>query len=192
MIKAIIFDFAGVIVSDEFIRWVETLDKNFEKNKPFYDDIIHKGDLGKITIAEFKETIAQKLGINPDAMWPTLMDKFELNHETVKLIQQLRKNYRLGLLSNFVPGWIDDLLEKYQLVQYFEKIVVSSKYGVIKPQKEAYEKILELLDLSVQEVIYIDDRIINVKAAEKLGIQSLHFHTTQKLIDDLTKAKIKI
>ena len=59
MIKAILFDFGGVITTRGYLLWMKEEIPNFEENKLFYDELSDKYDLGMITHDEFTRIIAK-------------------------------------------------------------------------------------------------------------------------------------
>ena len=65
--------------------------------------------------------------------------------------------------------WIKDLFS------YFEGIVLSAPIGLIKPDVEIFEYILNKYDLKREDCLFVDDTLINIEGAQKAGIQTYHF-----------------
>lgn len=63
--------------------------------------------------------------------------------------------------------------------------LLSYEIGVRKPHPQAYEILLQQLSLPPEQILFIDDQNVNVQAAEKLGIQSIHFIHPEKLEEEL-------
>ena len=74
----------------------------------------------------------------------------------------------------------------------FDVVVESAKFGERKPQLPIYEEVLKKLGLPGEETVFLDDIGSNLKAANKLGIQTIKvkgghpqnaIHELQNLLD---------
>lgn len=110
----------------------------------------------------------------------------------VSLIKKLKKHYKVALLSNYLYSWLNEILIQNDLYNIFDETLISSAHGMIKPQKEIFQKMLDLLDMKKDEVIFIDDRQENIDGAIKFGIKALPFISPEKLKEDLIANKINI
>ena len=88
--------------------------------------------------------------------------------------------------------WIDYCEEQYGYHELFDSISYSFEAVVSKPNKKAYEIILNKLLLSPSECLFIDDNPKNTEAAEKLGIRSIQFKDATQLKKDLKKLEIRL
>ncbi|MGZ7159186.1 MAG: HAD family hydrolase, partial [Methanobacterium sp.] len=61
------------------------------------------------------------------------------------MIENLRKKYQTGILTNYNYEWMNELIDKFQLKKYFDSIVISSLKKVIKPDVRIYQMSLEEL-----------------------------------------------
>jgi HAD superfamily hydrolase (TIGR01549 family) len=83
-------------------------------------------------------------------------------------LEQLAKRYHLGILTNGLPSRHQDI-EQSGLRNYFDKIVVSSDYGIEKPAQALYDKAAEATGFSIKELALVDDEPLNVRGAEQAG-----------------------
>lgn len=185
MIKAILFDFAGVIGTDGYWIWLREVVPNFEQEKSYFVQIVDEVDKGTITINEFTKLSSRKTGIPQDTIWTEISKRIIINHELVGFIKKLKRQYKIGLLTNFPQEWMNDILAKHNLNPLFDARFISSLHGMIKPEPGAFMKALELLDSKKEEVIFIDDRQVNVNAANALGIRSFLYTSLEQLKKDL-------
>ncbi len=72
--------------------------------------------------------------------------------------------------SNY-PVWIEELAADH-LVGRFEHVIASHHLGVRKPDAAFFTRLLERIDASAHEAVFVDDRAVNVAAAEEVGIAS--------------------
>ncbi|MEK7177578.1 MAG: HAD-IA family hydrolase [Patescibacteria group bacterium] len=191
MIKAIIFDFAGVIGSDGY--WIYLKDKliDLEERKSYFHELSVKVDDATITHQEFVQIIATELKVPEEIVWKEIFKRIVINQELLEIINKLKKRYKICLLTNFVNEWMKELFKVYKLDKYFDVKVVSSLEKMVKPNKEIYLLALNLLKLKPNETIFIDDRQYNVDGGEKVGIKSLLFTTNEKLKKDFKNLGIK-
>ena len=186
MIRAIIFDFAGVIGTEGYSLWAkEKKSQGIEATSTYFHDISNRLDRGDITREEFTQDLSKKVGTDSKKIWGEMFKKIKINHELLNIITKLRKNYKIGLLTNYNYLWMNELFSIYKLEKYFDSKVISSLHRVIKPEKKIYQISLELLKIKPDEAIFFDDRQRNIDGGESVGIKSFLFTTNQKLIEDL-------
>lgn len=191
MIKALIFDFAGVIGSEGYSLWTkEKKDQGIESESNFFKDMSDAADRGKISTREYSQKLAKKVGITSNNVWKEISNKIKINDELLSLIEKLKKKYKIGLLSNYNHVWLNELISKYELEKYFDSQVVSSIYKVAKPEKKIYQISLDLLKIKPEEAIFFDDRQINVNGGKNAGINSFLFTNNQKFVEDLGRCGI--
>jgi putative hydrolase of the HAD superfamily len=187
MIKAIIFDFAGVIVGEGYWNWLYKNILDISLKEVHFMDLSKKVDSVQITTEELLLELSKESGKTPQQIEKEMFDEFILNTELLSYIQELHKKYKTGFLSNFPREWKEKLFEKYDLAKYFDAVVVSTENGgVIKPSPEIYKIILERLGVQPEEAIFIDDRKSNTEGAENVGISGIIFKSNNQLKKDLS------
>lgn len=192
MIKAILFDFAGVIGVDGYWVWLRENVADINSRLEYFEEISDQVDKSIITNKEFVNLIAQKTGINSSRIWPEIYNKIVLNQELLVFMQKLRTKYKIGLLSNFTHEWLEEVFNKNNLSLYFDSIYISSRYGMIKPEAGAFRKALELLSIAPQEAIFVDDRQVNVDAAKRLGMRGFLYTSFSQLKKDFKNLGVTI
>jgi len=186
MIKNIIFDLAGVIINLDIERDTKALDSVGLPN--FYEFPKHP-EICKPTIAYLdgllgeKEFVKElkplcKAGVtDEDILWSmdAVLDIIPL--ERLKLLVELRKHYKVYLLSNiYVRGW-QIALEQFAKQGFstsdcFDKLFLSYEMQLAKPDPRIYQAVMDEAGIVPEETIYFDDSAANIEAASKLGIQS--------------------
>jgi HAD superfamily hydrolase (TIGR01509 family) len=78
-------------------------------------------------------------------------------------------------------------LENYRFPTFFRQIFASDVLGDEKPRTDAFAKVLDTLGLNPNEVVFIDDSVINVSGANKLGMRGIVFEQASKLREDLSQ-----
>ena len=197
MIKNCIFDFGGVLYKIDpgrSIRAFIALSKQKDIFKPAeLKNVMSKPgfqlyESGKIPSAEFRDFIRKELSISADDQtidraWNlTLIEKYDFAD---RIIDEIKPGFNLVLLSNtneihyeFFEPQCRDLFSK------FDRCFFSHELKTRKPEYEIFEVLLKTMKFKAEETIFIDDSIINIEAAAKLGFATYHINDKNKL-DDL-------
>ena len=90
--------------------------------------------------------------------------------ETIKLINNLLNKdcCYMGLLSNISEFDVIQLREHLDLSK-FDYLFLSTQLGIQKPKDDIYNNVLEKTNLLPNDILFIDDRIENIKVANKYG-----------------------
>jgi 2-haloacid dehalogenase len=68
-------------------------------------------------------------------------------------------------------------VKRYPFFSWFDGAVVSGFEGVVKPEREIFERLLERFELRAESTLFVDDSPQNVRAARELGIQAVLFES---------------
>jgi len=187
MIKAIVFDYFGVIVEDSVVfKWIR---KNISNPEPCMKGInegIAKWDLGEIEYSDFKNIISQNTGIPADQVFHTFFENITVYQDTVNLIRSLKEKYKIILFSNGPKENPYEMLRNQNIENLFDEIIISAEHKMKKPDPKFYELMLSIGGIDASEAIFIDDRQINVDAGNNFGIKSLLFTDAPTLEKDLS------
>lgn len=181
MIKAIIFDFFGVLCSEEYWRLV----KDKFDNTTFHN--LAKGiHIGSLSWQEF----VQKVGVQTGQTASEVQRMYEaqrINLELAAYIDKLHEKYKTALLTNSSAGFIDPLLEKTGLNKTFDSVVVSSSIGIVKPDPRIYEYALEKLGVKAGEAVFVDDSQVRVEGARAIGMKAIPYTNFEQMKTELEK-----
>ncbi|MEK7226116.1 MAG: HAD family phosphatase [Bacteroidota bacterium] len=196
-INAIIFDLGGVLI-DWNPRYVyRTVFDSEEKTEWFLQNICtldwnEKQDAGYLIVTAVEEKVAEFPEWEKEIRiyynrW-TEMLKGPLD-ATVELFRQLKDSnrYKLYALTNWSAELFPVALERYDFLHWFDGRVVSGEEKTRKPFPEIYQRLLERYNVNAGEVLFIDDSLRNIQAAEVLGIRGIHFQSPGQLKDELVK-----
>ena len=79
--------------------------------------------------------------------------------------------------------------ERYPFLKDFDGKIISGRDFLIKPDPAIYKLAISRFDLIPEETLFIDDRLENIEAANKLNFQTIHL-TDPTLIQDLVEPYI--
>ena len=200
MVKAIIFDLGGVLVSDVFTILDKTLAKEAGVNPRDIYSIRRthwtEYELGRITGVEFMSRILDALDLSsdPSEMLARTLSLIEADEEMIGLVAKLKSSgkFKLGVISNNSKEWSQYSKDVLGLGKYFDSWVVSCDLGIKKNQKEIYLAAAKSLGLALEECLFIDNKVSNVEGARSAGMQALHFSGKDALVKQLKDRGIEI
>ncbi len=201
MIKAVLCDLGNVIVFVDHKKIAKGLAKFSDKNeeyirKFFLNSMARKRfDVGKITaarlFADFKNKLNLKMGlIQFKKTWCSCFTG--INKDMVALLNSLKKNYKLVLLSNTDEIHFNCLKNKHKVIGIFDEFVLSYKIGHTKPSPKIYLRALKKAGAFPTKVAYIDDIKEFVSASKLFGIKGIQYTNFEELKKELRRLGIKV
>jgi len=196
MIRAVLWDFGGVILSSpfeafnryetdhglplDFIRGVNATNPDTNAWA-----LLERSD---VSPAEFDELFAQEsaaLGHRvPGAAVLGLLSG-EVRPEMVTALDRvIRAGYRTACLTNNVVGG-EQRMDVGDVMVMFDHVVESSKVGCRKPEPRFYEIACELVGVGPAECVFLDDLGINLKPAKAMGMTTIKVGAPGPAIDEL-------
>lgn len=191
MINTIIFDLGAVLID-----W----NPNYLYSKIFSNEADMKAFLATVCTPDWNEE--QDAGRSLKEGTDLLLAKFPDQEEnirafygrweemlggaiddTVEIFRQLKDSgrYKIYALTNWSAETFVIAQAKYDFLNWFDGIVVSGTEKTRKPHAEFYQILLNRYHVKPEEALFIDDNLRNVKAAEALGINSIHFTNAEAL-----------
>lgn len=197
--KAIIFDIGGVLCHG--ISKVHfNLAKDFNIDLVKFYKSLHKYEkdaaTGVLSSAGFPKLVAKDPKIKDYRKfirrWSILLEKYLLIDKKIeKIIKILKKDYTIGTLTNVVKI-TDRIRRKKNMYKHFKIKLISCEVGLKKPDPKVYKLLIKKLNLSPQEIIFIDDNKKLLLSAKKLGINTILFKNHSQLVKDLRKFGVEI
>ena len=101
-------------------------------------------------------------------------DFIDIDPNTKIVLEELKRNYIVGLVSNFDhPPHVRKCLKEQKLDSLFDTIVVSAEVGIKKPDPRIFDRALQETRIKSSEVIYVGDTSDDMTAAEAAGMKSV-------------------
>lgn len=105
---------------------------------------------------------------------------------TVEILRRLKQaGFPLYGLSNWSAETFPLIRAKYEFFDWFDLIVVSGVEKLIKPDPRIFAVLLERIDRTAPECLFIDDSVRNIVTAQQLGFQTIHFRSAEQLEAEL-------
>lgn len=194
MIRNIVFDLGNVLLNFDPDSYLDELGYSGEIKERLKAEIFGTEewlllDRGTITQAEALKSWKNRNQDLKDKI-EDVMDGWEailsLKADTLKILKSLSaKDYNLYILSNFHKQAFNYVIEKFDFFNYFDGRIISADIGMIKPESEIYDHLLNKFNLKADETLFIDDSKKNIKAALKKGIRVIHYKDAASLEKEL-------
>ena len=196
MIRAVLWDFGGVILSspfEAFNRYEATnglpLDFIRSVNATNPDTnawaLLERSDVSPL---EFDALFAQEsedLGNRVPGADVLGLLSGEIRPEMVTALDRvIRAGYRTACLTNNVVGG-EERMDVGDVMVMFDHIVESSKVGCRKPEPRFYEIACGLVGVEPAECVFLDDLGINLKPAAAMGMTTIKVTGADQAIADL-------
>jgi putative hydrolase of the HAD superfamily len=102
-----------------------------------------------------------------------------------EVVTRLTRDYPLFLLSNTNALHFEYIQENYPVLKCFSRFVLSYEVGSRKPEKGIYTHLLRQAGTAPEQILFIDDKMPFVAAAQEHGIQAWQFTTCENLKQQL-------
>jgi FMN phosphatase YigB (HAD superfamily) len=188
-IRFVYFDLGNVLASFDVQRACENVARRWSVDPGDVRRVIWDSGLqdrfehGEVTVDEFASTV--RCGLRLDvAMASTveladrLSDMFEPILEMVDLVDEVRRcGVRLGILSNTCEAhWQWLTRAQYAALRGpFDQIILSYEHGLMKPHLSLYRIAAEKTGEQAASILFFDDRVDNVAAAQASGWRGHQF-----------------
>lgn len=192
-IKAVIWDLAGVVLQtvkgtfnsllaerlgaplSEINRLISSEENDLWDLDEIDDDAYYTFLLEGLKMPMEKMSILRKF----------VLDDFYIDQEMLAYVKKIQKSFTTALLTNF-PVHVHDFMKTDWIVDgAFDHMIASCDVKLLKPDPAIYTLTLARIGCRAEESVFIDDREINVKAAEKLGINGIVYQSRLQTINDL-------
>ena len=203
MIKTIFFDIGGVLIdihpekTYQYISGCVDLSPDIiEKKFPW--EAHNEYEKGYISDRDWfmavKEALPQPCCLKESDFWKGWKLLLGEEKKTLSILQKLKSNYNIWLLSNTNSKHIQDEIEiNYSFPKLVNGAIYSFEVGHRKPGEDIYKIALETAKVfTPEESLFIDDLYENIQAARNLGMNAIHFQSNEKLKVELNNVGLKL
>jgi HAD superfamily hydrolase (TIGR01509 family) len=180
-IRVLVFDVGGVLVQlsgvETMLAWLgmrvtqDELWRRWLQSAP-----VRQFETGQISANEFAAGVTSEFGLPVEPQqfldafigWPT-----GLYPGTLEMLNRIPRSYRRAILSNSNALHWPRVLNDMQLGSAFDTHFVSHLTGRIKPDLDAFEHVVNSLGCTPDQVLFLDDNLLNVEAAQNYGMRAI-------------------
>lgn len=183
MIKAVIFDCFGVLTTDTWRAFTASLPANVDVEAA--RELNRSYDAGLITKAAFLKGVHEITGHEPRQVETLLDNEITKNTELLNYIQELKKSYKIGLLSNVGTPWITDAFLDEAEQKLFDAMIFSYQAGMTKPDHRIFKLACDKLGVQHEEAVMIDDIDRYCSEARAVGLSAVCYQDITQMKSEL-------
>jgi len=194
MIEVVYFDLGKVIVDFDHSRAAQELLKltplSLKEAMAVLsdDELVSEYETGRLSSQEHYRKVCRRLQMEVSIekfreLWGSMFLPEPLLSES--FLQDLKKRYRLMLLSNTNEIHFDFVIQNYPILRMIEERLLSYQAGCMKPQARIFELAIKKAGVAPENIFFTDDRPENIEAAQRSGIQALLFQSETQLKRDM-------
>jgi putative hydrolase of the HAD superfamily len=204
MIKAIFWDFGGVLTTGPFGAF-----KRFEQENNLPQNFIRmvnatnpdtnawaRLERSEISLEEFDQAFEQetrRAGHSIGGFRVLQLIAGDLRPDMVEVLRRCKQHFCNACLTNNMNIGDHDgdqlagerAAEFQKVMELFDYVVESSKVGVRKPDPRFYEMACEIVNVAPQQVVFLDDLGVNLKPARAMGMKTIKVTDHRKAIEEL-------
>ena len=191
-----LFDLGGVFFDWDPNYFYKNIFESEEETRYFLDNICNdewniKQDKGRL-IKEAEDELILK--------YPKYTKEIKMyykNHrkmirgifeESIEVLRQLKdKNYKCYVLSNWSAETFEGIPIDYPFMQLFDGLLISGEDKLIKPDQAIYELAKKRFNLDPEETVFIDDKLENIEAAQKMNFKTIHLINPKNIEMEIKK-----
>jgi len=191
MIKAVIFDYGGVVKSphssleDIAVTCGVPIEILTKKIQPFLK-LFHKGLITENQFwKQFSSAFKKPIPKNKRDLWRKGFEEtFCIYPEIISFVQKLKaRGIKTAVLSNTIKPHTD-IITKHDGYKDFDVVILSCEVNLQKPNPEIYLLTIKQLRVKPEECVFIDDKDEHLRPAKELGIKIILAKNPKQVIDD--------
>jgi len=193
-VRHIVFDIGKVLIHyDPNIPYSRLIPDEAEREAFFGTVCTHEWNLEQDRGRDWADAEALLIAEHPDK--EELIRAFRLHwHEMVShayddsvdiMLDLIQQGRDVTMLTNFAADTFKQAREMFPFLKVPRGVTVSGEIGMIKPDREIYDRHVQNFDLDPAACLFIDDSEKNVEGAIAAGWQAVHFTSAAELRDDL-------
>lgn len=197
--SVIVFDLGNVLIPFDYTKPLN----HFNKIKPGLGDkfaqhyrdhynVHREFEKGILSEDEYLAVMIEWLEnkVTADEFRRIISDIFTLNYDVIHLIPELKKKYKVVLLSNTNSIHKQYGYGDYDFLNWFDKLFLSHEVGAVKPEEKIYKAVEQFTQRPSQEHFFIDDIQEYIDGAKRCGWNGVQFVGYEKLISELKERGI--
>jgi putative hydrolase of the HAD superfamily len=200
-IRAIFWDVGGVLLTNAWDRTERTaaLQHFCLDQEEFHDRhemLVSSFERGKITLDEYldRTVFYRSRSFTRDAFRDYMFALSKPFPEVLEFAGKLADSgkYLMGTLNNESRELNNYRMDQFGLRKIFRLFLSSCFVGFRKPEHDIFRLALETTQIPPAECCFIDDRLLNVESAAKMGMRAIEMQSLDQLRADLGKLGVSM
>jgi epoxide hydrolase-like predicted phosphatase len=202
--KALMVDLGGVIVDLDFSAFIKEVIPPTMQNAQtqlmmeFFrqSDIYHQGLIDDDEFYHLACNVIKACVLNEEEFFEAFNSIIsEVNNDMITLIKELKHKYDLKLvcISNINSSHHNYIKKQdWNIFNLFDEVVLSHEVKVTKPNPKIFKIAVKKAKCKPKEIIYIDDGLNNIKAAQEMNINAIKYNSVSEITQELEDLGLKL
>lgn len=184
MIRAVCFDLDGLFFTERSFSDFKMRISDQTNQSDLIDDVFHGSMMSNfktniITEETYWDYVRQTLEVTltNEEIFKMLRESYVVNAHVKRYVCELKEaGYIICLCSNNFITRIRELEEEFAFLRHFDTRIFSYDIGVLKPNINIFQALVEQCGVNASEIVYSDDSESNLSGAKELGIHTFIFN----------------
>ena len=195
MIKAILFDFGGVLAEEGFKEGLMTIgkEKGFDPDHFFkiLSELVYQ--TGYVTGSSdehaYWNAVREKTGVTGEdkKLREEVLRRLKLRPEMMGVVKKIKSSGFIVAILSDQTNWLDDLNQRTPFYQHFDHVFNSFYLKKTKRDPSLFRDICVQLGLKPEEILFVDDSPDNIKRAASEGLKTIHFKGVSEFEKEIQK-----
>lgn len=198
-ISAIFFDVGGVLGTNGWDRHdrlgvATAFELDYDEMEERHDLVSAAFETGHLDVDGYLDAVIfhAERPFSRESFWEAMKERSQPHEDALQIAAQLKETgrYFMATLNNESHELNDFRIDRFGLRERFDIFLTSSYLGVKKPDDAIFELALHITAREPEECVFIDDRELNVKAALRHGMRTIHYRDAAQLRTLLVEAGV--
>lgn len=188
MIRAVLFDFGGVLAEEGFREGLKAIAK--EKGldpDDFYrisSDLVYQ--TGYITGGcdehSYWDSVREETGVKgaDQEFREEILKRFKLRPEMTPVVEKIKSSGLIAAILSDQTNWLDELDRRTPFRHRFDYVFNSYHLKKTKRDPSIFRDVCTLLGVRPKEVLFVDDNIENVRRSMSQDLRAIHFKSARE------------
>jgi putative hydrolase of the HAD superfamily len=182
-VRAILFDFGGVLAEEGFREGLQALAGRFglDRERVYLEGseaVYASGYVtGRGSEMDFWGMLCRETGLPPyEASYTAeILDRFHLRPRMLETVRMLRRRGYLTVIVSDQTDWLDLLEVRHRFFREFDRVFNSFYLGKGKRDASLFTDVVRSLGIPPGEALFVDDNSGNVERAQAAGLKAILF-----------------
>lgn len=195
-VTTLFLDIGGVLLTNGWDRQArKAAAKTFSLDYDEMDERHHLTfatyEVGKLTLEEYLSLVIfyERRTFTMDDFRSFMFECSKPYPDMIRLVCNLKKQFKLkiAVVSNEGRELTEFRIAKFKLDSFIDFFISSCFVHFRKPDSDMYRIALEIAQVSAEDILYIEDRLMFIQIAEGLGIRGIQHKDYQSTASELAK-----
>ena len=195
MIRAVIFDFGGVLAEEGFREGIKAIgNKKGLDPDDFYNissELVYV--TGYITGGcdehSYWNAVREKTGVKGEdqEFREEILKRFKLRPEMTAVVEKIKSSGFIVAILSDQTNWLDELDQRTPFHHHFDYVFNSFHLKKTKRDPSIFRDICTSLAVRPEEALFVDDNFENIERAMSQGLRTIHFKSMSEFQIEIKK-----